>query len=124
MIVKHVGVWSVARMYALITGGIGLIIGICVALVSLIGVSIAGPNSSMPWAMPVFGVGAIVLFPILYGVMGLVAGAIGALLYNAAARIGGGVELDVQEQPISRPPCPRRGERVCRTRRRTTTGRR
>ncbi|OFW04761.1 MAG: hypothetical protein A3H96_10110 [Acidobacteria bacterium RIFCSPLOWO2_02_FULL_67_36] len=97
MIVKHIGVWSVARIYAVICGGIGLCIGLVFALISVVGGSLAASNSDMPsWAGPVFGVGAIVFLPILYGVMGLIGGAIGAALYNVAARIGGGVELDVQ----------------------------
>ena len=97
MIVRHIGVWSVARIYAIISAGIGLLIGICVAVISVVGGAVAASNNEMPsWAMPVFGVGSIVFFPILYGVLGLVAGAIGALLYNVGAKIGGGVEIDVQ----------------------------
>ncbi len=97
MIVRHIGVWSAARMYAIISAGIGLFIGLCVALVSLIGGAMAAANSDMPsWAMPIFGVGSIVVFPILYGVMGLIGGAIGAVLFNFGARFGGGLQIDVQ----------------------------
>ena len=45
---------------------------------------------------PVLGVGAVVALPILYGVMGLIGGAIGALLYNAFAGMVGGVELNTE----------------------------
>jgi hypothetical protein len=97
MVVRHIGVWSAARIYAIISAGIGLVIGLCVAMVSVVGGALAAANSDMPsWAMPMFGVGSIVLFPILYGVMGLIGGAIGAALFNFGARIGGGLQIDVQ----------------------------
>jgi hypothetical protein len=97
MVVKHVGVWSAARIYAIICVAIGLIIGLFVALVSVAGGAMSASNSDMPsWAMPVFGIGSIVFFPIMYGVMGLVGGALSAALYNIGARFGGGLEIDVQ----------------------------
>jgi hypothetical protein len=97
LIVKHIGVWSAARIYAIISAGIGLFIGLCIALLSLIGGAAAAANSDMPsWVMPIFGVGSIVVFPILYGVMGLIGGAIGAALFNFGARLGGGLQIDVQ----------------------------
>ena len=42
-----------------------------------------------------FGLGAIILFPILYGIVGGVAGAVGAAVYNLAAGWVGGFEVDV-----------------------------
>ncbi len=44
----------------------------------------------------ILGVGAVVIFPILYGVMGFIVTLVGAWLYNLAAGMVGGVELDVQ----------------------------
>jgi hypothetical protein len=44
----------------------------------------------------VVGVGAVLIFPILYGLMGFVTTLVGAWLYNVAAGMVGGVELDVQ----------------------------
>jgi hypothetical protein len=43
-----------------------------------------------------FGVGAIIFMPIIYGVFGLVGGAIGAALYNLFAGLFGGIEVEVQ----------------------------
>jgi hypothetical protein len=40
-----------------------------------------------------------ILFPILYGLMGFAAGAIGALLYNLFAKWLGGIELQLQAVP-------------------------
>jgi len=42
------------------------------------------------------GVGAIVIFPILYGCIGFVTTLIGAWLYNAVAGLVGGIEMEMQ----------------------------
>ena len=97
MVVRRVGVWSVARIYGTITGTFGLIAGVCLALFSMIGAGPAAQAGDAPaWLGPIFGVGAIVFLPLLYGVMGLVGGALSAGLYNLFAGMVGGVELDLQ----------------------------
>jgi hypothetical protein len=45
---------------------------------------------------PIFGVGAVVIMPILYGIMGAIGGAIGAILYNVFAGMVGGVALNIE----------------------------
>jgi hypothetical protein len=42
-----------------------------------------------------FGVGAVVILPIMYGVFGVLGGAVGAALYNVFAGMVGGVEVDM-----------------------------
>jgi hypothetical protein len=44
----------------------------------------------------IFGLGAIILLPIFYGVCAFIGALIGAVVYNFAAGIVGGVEIDVQ----------------------------
>ena len=44
----------------------------------------------------IFGVAAIIVFPIFYGLMGFVFTLFAAWLYNFAADFIGGVEIDVQ----------------------------
>lgn len=99
MVIRHIGVWSVARLYGALSAAMGLIIGACIALVSMVGGMAA--RSAEADAIPaglgmLFGVGAIVFFPIFYGVLGLVAGAIGAALYNLFAGMFGGIQLDTE----------------------------
>jgi hypothetical protein len=97
MIIKRVGVWSVARMYGALSAAMGLLFGVCVALFSLVGAGLARSDSGMPaWVGTVFGAGAVILLPIFYGVMGIVAGAIGAALYNALAGVVGGVSIEAE----------------------------
>jgi len=99
MVLKRVGVWSAARIAGVINAAFGLLIGLCLALVSLAsaGLDSAMQSRDLPAVFPaIFGVGAIILFPILYGVMGLIAGALSAALYNLFSGMVGGVELDLQ----------------------------
>lgn len=97
MVVNRIAVGSIARVAACLYGGIGLIIGICVFLVSLVGAGFAGETDGMPgWMAPLFGTGAVILLPILYGVMGAIGLSIAAALYNLAARLVGGVRFEVE----------------------------
>jgi hypothetical protein len=43
-----------------------------------------------------FGVGAIILLPVLYGGLGFVAALVGAWLYNLISGFVGGIEIDAQ----------------------------
>ena len=95
MIVKSVGVASVAKMYGAISAGVGLLIGLCLALASMVGASFADTTQEAMFA-PILGVGAVVLMPILYGVMGAIGGALGAVLYNVFAGMVGGVTLNTE----------------------------
>jgi len=103
MIIRRFGVWSAAKLYAGIMATCGLIGGVFFALAAMLG-GLAGAAGSTDTSAglaasglgAVFGVGAIVLFPILYGVLGLIIGAIGASLYNLFAGLFGGLEVEVQ----------------------------
>ena len=45
-----------------------------------------------------------ILFPIFYGAIGFVAGAVGGLLYNLFANWMGGIELELQMPAMLQPP--------------------
>ena len=95
MVVKRVGVGSVAKIYGAISAAFGLVIGCVFALASLVGAGMADSTESA-FLGPIFGAGAIVALPIFYGVMGLIGGAVGALLYNVFAGMVGGVSIEVE----------------------------
>ena len=97
MVLRRVGVWSAARMSCALYATIGLIAGVIFALVSMLGLLGAAPgDSDMPaFFGAIFGVGAIVILPIMYGVIGIISGAIGAAIYNLVAGIAGGLELEL-----------------------------
>ena len=96
MVVKSVGVISVAKMYAAISGSMGLLFGIGIALASMVGAGLAD-GDEMSFLGPIFGVGAAIAFPIFYACLGFVAGASGAALYNLFAAMVGGVRLDLEQ---------------------------
>jgi hypothetical protein len=101
MIIRRVGVWSVARMAAAINAAIGVLAGLVLAAISILSAGIASMARDSGEQMPpffgaLFGVGAIVLLPIFYGVMGLVFGALGAAIYNLVAGAVGGIEVETQ----------------------------
>ena len=100
MRLNRIGVGSAAKISGALYGAMGLIFGGIFALFALVGAGFAGMAAEQGEAIPafvgpLFGVGAIVLFPLLYGVMGVVTGAVGAALYNLFARMIGGLELEL-----------------------------
>ncbi|HKZ45086.1 MAG TPA: hypothetical protein VJ343_00075 [archaeon] len=85
--------------YAKISGAIGAIggfvLGVIVALFAGVGV---GLMYEMPGAGLVggaVGIAAIIIFPIMYAVIGFVSAAVGALLYNFVASKIGGVKIEL-----------------------------
>lgn len=95
-IVKSVGVLSVAKITGLIYACMGLIFAPLFLLFGMIG-SLAGQNKN-PFAGMV-GVVLAVLMPVMYGAIGFIVGAIGALLYNLFAKLVGGFELELEVRP-------------------------
>jgi hypothetical protein len=101
-IVKSVGVLSIAKIMGLIQACLGLIFAPFFLLIGLLG-SMAGQQKT-PFA-GMFGVMFALFMPVLYGIIGFVTGAIGALLYNLFARLVGGFELEIElrAQSLSAP---------------------
>ena len=95
-IIKSVGVLSVAKIMGMIYGCMGLIVAPFFLLIGLLGSALGQHNSPLAG---IFGIGFAVLMPVLYGVIGFVAGLIGALLYNLFARWVGGFELELELRP-------------------------
>jgi len=97
MTITRVGPLSVAKVAGLLYVVIGLIAGGFVSLFSLAGAAFGasqGDDGAMFGAL--FGVGAIVLLPIFYGCMMFVVTLIQAWLFNIAAGMVGGVEIEAR----------------------------
>jgi len=94
---KRIGPGSAFKIGLVTYAFLGLILGIIMALFSMV----AGSLSSMAGGQGMrafgfgMGLGAIIIFPIMYGIIGGIASAIGAVIYNLVAGWVGGLEVDI-----------------------------
>ena len=86
---------SAAKIYGAITAVMGFILGAFFALFSMVGVA-AAPDASVGILSAMFGVGAIIFMPIMYGIIGFISGALTAVIYNVVAGMVGGIELETE----------------------------
>lgn len=94
MVIKRIGAMSVAKVAGILYAGIGLLFG---AVVSLIAVASGGLGGSQAgFAGMLFGAAAVVVLPIVYGCMGVIGSLIGVSLFNVAASVVGGVEIETE----------------------------
>jgi len=102
---RSVGVLSAAKVFAVVQGAIGIVIGFIFLMFALVGAAF------MPAQQRLGMVGMIViavLMPVAYGVMGFVMGTIWAAVYNLTAQAIGGLELqlDAVSAATYAPPPP------------------
>lgn len=98
MVIERIGPLSVAKVTGAIYAAIGFVVGALFTLFALVGAA-AGASSDpeMAWMAPLFGAAAIVVFPILYGVVAFVMGLVVGGLYNLIAARFGGIEVTLAE---------------------------
>jgi len=99
-IVKRVGPGSAFKVGLVLYALLGLLLGICMALVSMVAGTLAPMGQTpSPTAARLFGFGmgfgAIIFFPLIYGLIGGIFAAIGAAIYNLVAGWVGGIEVDI-----------------------------
>ena len=95
MIIKRIGPLSCAKLSGLLYAVIGLLIGGVFSMAAMAG-AFASETAGAAGIGAIMGVGAVIVFPILYGLMGFVATLIAAWLYNVLAGFVGGIEIDTQ----------------------------
>jgi hypothetical protein len=94
--IRSIGVGSAFKLFAVLYGMLGLLIGAVISLISVLGF-MGGSAAGMEGAGALlFGTAAIVVAPILYGIIGACAGVVMSLIYNLAAKFTGGLEIDLQ----------------------------
>jgi hypothetical protein len=99
--IRKLGILSVAKIYAAIMFVMSLLISIPYGLFIMIfgGIMMstgAREGLAAGGGSIVLGILLMIGLPIFYGVIGFVAGAIGALLYNLFAGLVGGIEIEVE----------------------------
>ena len=115
MIIKRIGVLSCAKVVGATYAALGLVIGFFVSIFSMLGIALGqaatedGAITALVGAL--FGLGAIVFFPLFYGLLGMLGGALSAVIYNLVAGAIGGLEIEFVSQatvssPGFQPPAP------------------
>ena len=80
MRIEHVGPLSVARIMGVVNFMGGILVGIGLMVLSLMGDTR-------------FDINALLVIPLLYGVLGFLGGFLGAFFFNWAVRMFGGLEV-------------------------------
>jgi len=92
-VLKRIGPGSAFKVGLVSYAIVGLIAGIFCSLIALTGASFA-PHAHMPF-MGAIGLLAVIVCPIVYGIIGGFAAVIGAFIYNLAAGWVGGVAVEI-----------------------------
>ena len=93
-VVKRIGPGSAFKVGLAMYGFMGLIMGTIFSLVGLAAAPFARAGSP-PFLGAFFGVGAIIILPIFYGIIGGIFAALGAVIYNLISTWVGGLEVDI-----------------------------
>ena len=99
-VIKRISPGSAFKIGLVVYAFIGLLIGLFVACLSLIAGSVgrfASGGLTAPAAFGMgFGLASIIIFPILYGLIGGIVVSIVAAIYNLAAGWVGGLQIDLE----------------------------
>ena len=98
MILKRIGVLSLAKIMGIIYAAMGLIVGFFISFIAFIamlaGSAFDGSSNSVSGLL--FGIGSVFALPLVYGILGAIGGVITAALYNLIAKFTGGLELEFE----------------------------
>ncbi len=101
MVITKVGVLSLGKLLGIMYAAIGAVFGLLYALFAVVGggamLAMGGDEGAMGGGMMMgMGVAAVIVLPILYGLIGFVGGLISALFFNIAAKYAGGLEVETR----------------------------
>ena len=96
MTIKRIDPMSCAKISGLLYAILGFIAGCFFALISLSGFGKGAPGVGGGGFGMMFGVGAIIILPIVYGLLGFLGSLIGAAIYNGLAKAVGGIVIQTE----------------------------
>ena len=91
MVIKRIGVLKLAIFQGAMMAAFGLLAALFFMAFGSMFAGLSG-HTGVGVGAGIFG---LILFPIMYGIIGFICGAIGAALYNLIAGIVGGIEIEV-----------------------------
>ncbi len=120
MVIKRVGVLSIAKIYSLVMAVLGLIFGLIYGIIFILfGAAMMARSGGVEsgGGAGVVGAGGTVLLgllfmigiPLFYGVLGFIIGPLGGFIYNAASKYIGGIELEIESASASHDSPPSYG---------------
>ena len=94
MKICRIQVRSLSKIFAVIYGGFGILIGIIIACAI-----VARQQGAFPRVHPAIeAVAAVIIAPFAYALLGSILGVIAAVLFNFAAKVTGGLEIETVEE--------------------------
>lgn len=101
MVITKVGVMSLGKLLGLIYAAVGAVFGLLYALFGIVGggamLAMGGDDGAMGGGMMVgMGLAAVVILPVVYGLLGFAGGLLTALFFNLAAKYTGGLEIETR----------------------------
>lgn len=99
MILRRIDPISTAKVAGILYALLGVILGLFMALFGSFFDAASGGGFGGS-----FGIATIFIFPVMYGLIGLIGGLISAFLYNLVAGWVGGIELDFEEEYLDDRP--------------------
>jgi len=99
MVLKKLGAMSCAKVMGVLYAAIGLIVGFFFSIGSIFA-GMMGSSGGGDGAMFgfLFGVGAIIIMPIFYGVLGFIGTLIAVYIFNFVVNYTGGIEMTFEEE--------------------------
>ncbi len=101
-VLRRIGPGSALKVGAVLHAIIGLIVGLFASILALVGSPLVNSATRCPLLgahCPLLGrgvgVAAIIIFPIVYAIVGGIVSALSALIYNLVAGWVGGIEVDI-----------------------------
>jgi hypothetical protein len=94
--ITRVRATSVGKVMGMIYGFLGLIAGGVATIFAIVGNSVS--NTEGGFGGIFLGVGAIIVLPIAYGLVGYIFGILSGWIYNLAAKWVGGLEIEVLDE--------------------------
>jgi len=93
--IRRIDPLSAGKVLGLIYALISLVVGLFFSMFAIFGMAMGGGDAVVGGL--VTGLGAVVILPLVYGILGFLGGVFAAFLYNVVASMAGGIELETEE---------------------------